>query len=338
MGRFLVTGGCGFIGSHLCEALVRRSDAVRVLDDLSSGSLANLAPGATLIRGSVDDADCVAAALDGVDGCFHLAAIASVQRGTHEWVRTHRANATGLITLLEAIAKRERIPVVYASSAAVYGDCADLPIAENAERAPLSAYGADKFACELHARVGTHVHGIPATGLRFFNVYGPRQDPSSPYSGVISIFADRLGRGEPIDIFGDGEQTRDFVHVGDVVSAMLQAMARRLPDAPVFNVCTGEPCSILELARLIGRFCGMRPEIRFRPARAGEIRRSVGDPSRGAFCLRLRAPTPLAVGLRALIMKEGLGFCPEHNSRLEHSPPKPQLRRLGGDRLRIPRG
>ena len=301
MARFLVTGGCGFIGSHLCEALVACSHEVRVLDDLSSGRRSNLASGATLIRASADDADRVAAGLEGVDGCFHLAAIASVERGRREWVRTHRANATGLVTILEAIARRRRpLPVVYASSAAVYGDCADLPIAETAERVPLSAYGADKYACEMHAKVGTHVHGIPTTGLRFFNVYGSRQDPTSPYSGVISIFADRLARGEPVDIYGDGQQTRDFICVDDVISALLQAMTRRLPGAPVFNVCTGVSCSVLDLARSVGRLCGVRPEIRLHRARPGDIRNSVGDPSLASAALGLAAPIPLASGLRTM--------------------------------------
>ncbi len=203
----------------------QRGDSVRVLDDLSTGSRDNLPSGVTLIEADVADPDAVRAAIEAVDGVFHLAAIASVARGVTDWLGTHRANLTGTITVFDAIRRGGApIPVVYASSAAVYGDCATVPIAEDAERRPLSAYGADKYACELHARVASHVHGIPTTGLRFFNVYGPRQDPRSPYSGVISIFCERVARGAPIDVFGDGGQTRDFIFVADVVAALLAGM------------------------------------------------------------------------------------------------------------------
>ena len=139
--------------------------------------------------------------------------------------------------------------MVYASSAAVYGDAAAIPIAEGEPCAPLSAYGADKYSCELHARVASHVHGIPTVGLRFFNVYGPRQDPRSPYSGVISIFCERIAAGLPIAIFGDGQQTRDFVYVADVVRALLAAMAVRPPGSRVFNVCSGVSTSVEALAQ-----------------------------------------------------------------------------------------
>ena len=302
MGQFLVTGGCGFIGSHLCDALLGEGHDVRVLDDLSSGSLTNLAAGASLIRGTITDPATVAAALEGVDGCFHLAAIASVERGVREWAETHRINITGTITIFEAIARqRARVPVVYASSAAVYGDCAVLPIAETAERAPASAYGAAKYACELHARVANQLHNIPTTGLRFFNVYGPRQNPQSPYSGVISIFADRLRRGVGIDIYGDGEQTRDFIAVADVVAALTAAMTRCLPGAPVLNVCNGAPNSVLEVARIIAELCGVRPEMRLRPARCGEIRHSIGSAVRARAALGLGTPGDLRAGLEQVL-------------------------------------
>ncbi len=302
MGHFLVTGGCGFIGSHLCDALLGEGHEVRVLDDLSSGSLTNLATGATLMEGTITDPRTVAAALEGVEGCFHLAAIASVERGVREWAETHRINITGTITIFEAIARQAtRAPVVYASSAAVYGDCTVLPIAETAERAPASAYGADKYACELHARIATQLHGIPTTGLRFFNVYGPRQNPQSPYSGVISIFADRLRRGVPIDVYGDGEQSRDFIAVADVVAALTAAMTRSLPGAPVFNVCTGTPTSVLKVARIIAELCGVRPEMRFRPARFGEIRHSIGSATRARAALGLSTPADLRAGLEQVL-------------------------------------
>jgi len=301
MATYLVTGGAGFIGSHLCDALLRRGDSVRVLDDLSTGSRDNLSAAVMLIEGDIAEPAVMAAALQGVDGCFHLAAIASVQKGVTDWVGTHRTNLTGTITLFEAIRRGGTIPVVYASSAAVYGDAAVVPIGEDTERRPLSAYGADKYGCELHARVAGHVHGIPTTGLRFFNVYGPRQDPRSPYSGVISIFCQRVAAGEPIDIFGDGQQTRDFICVDDVVAALVSAMRQASTQAPVFNVCTGVPTSVLDLARLIARLSGRPVDIRHQPARPGEIRHSTGRPERVRAELGLPPPILLQDGLPGVL-------------------------------------
>nr|WP_294516252.1 NAD-dependent epimerase/dehydratase family protein [uncultured Rhodopila sp.] len=298
MTTYLVTGGAGFIGSHLCEALVARGDRVRVIDDLSTGHRHNLPPGVPLIVGDVADPDAVAGAMEGVDGCFHLAAIASVEKGVTDWLGTHRANITGTITVFDAIRRQgNRIPVVYASSAAVYGDAATVPIAETEPRKPLSAYGADKYSCELHARVASHVHGIPTAGLRFFNVYGPRQDPKSPYSGVISIFCERIAAGQPISIFGDGGQTRDFVYVADVVAALLAAMALRPADAPVFNVCTGIPTSVQALAALIADLAGKTLDAQTKPPRAGEIRHSLGVPDLARSVLGLQVSVKLRDGL-----------------------------------------
>jgi UDP-glucose 4-epimerase len=299
---YLVTGGCGFIGSHLCLALRARGDQVRVLDDLSSGTLANLAPGATLIEGDVGDPALLREALAGVDGCFHLAAIASVERGVREWSATHRVNLSATVELLEAASRLGgRVPVVYASSAAVYGDLTSLPLQETAHVRPLSAYGADKLGCEQHARVAGVVHGLPTLGLRFFNVFGPRQDPRSPYSGVISIFCDRLTRGEPVDIFGDGEQTRDFIYVADVVAGLLAAMGLASPAAPVFNLCNGQPVSVLELATTVAALCGTRLDIRHHPARSGEIRHSLGDPKQARLALGCGDPVGLRDGLAETI-------------------------------------
>ncbi len=302
MAFYLVTGGAGFIGSHLCHALVARGDGVRVLDDLSTGHLENLPPGVEFRQGDIADPVAAQAAMDGVDGCFHLAAIASVERGTTDWTGTHRANLSGTIELFDAIRRQgSKLPVVYASSAAVYGDAQTIPIAETADRNPLSAYGADKLGCELHAKVASHVHGIPTVGFRFFNVYGPRQDPRSPYSGVISIFCERIGRGSPIAIYGDGSQTRDFVHVSDVVAALLGGMALRPADAPVFNVCTGIATSVLDLAHLIASLVGNRLDHTFQPPRAGEIRHSLGDPTRLRATLQPDEPVKLRDGLREVL-------------------------------------
>jgi UDP-glucose 4-epimerase len=298
MSTYLVTGGAGFIGSHLCDALIARGDTVRVLDNLSTGHRTNLPPTATLIEGDVADPTIVAEAMQGVDGCFHLAAIASVEKGVTDWLGTHQANITGTITVFDAIRRQaSRIPVVYASSAAVYGDATTIPIAETEPRTPLSAYGADKYGCELHARVASHVHGIPTVGLRFFNVYGPRQDPKSPYSGVISIFCERITAGTPIQIYGDGQQTRDFVYVSDVVTALLAGMALRPPDSPVFNVCTGIPTSVEALAHLIADLAGKNLNAQTLPPRAGEIRHSLGIPTLANAALGLSGRVPLRIGL-----------------------------------------
>ena len=278
MATILVTGGCGFIGSHLCAALQARGDRVRVLDDLSTGSEANLAPGAALVIGDVSRPDTIRRALAGVDAVFHLAAVASVERAVQDWYGTHCINLSATVALLEA-AKAQGTPVVYASSAAVYGDAADLPLDVATATRPLSAYGADKLGCEQHARVAGHTHNLRTAGLRFFNVYGPRQDPRSPYSGVISVFCDKLSRHEPVNVYGDGGQTRDFVYVGDVVRMLLAALPAASTAAPVFNVCTGQPTSVLELAATIADLCGQPADIRHQPPRSGEIRHSLGRPS-----------------------------------------------------------
>ena len=299
MALYLITGGLGFIGSHLGAALRAAGHRVRILDDLSTGRRDNAPEGAQVIIGDVADEAAVKQAMDGVDGCFHLAAVASVQKANEEWVPTHRTNLTGTITILNAArqAKGGRpVPVVYASSAAVYGDNDRLPLAETAEKDPLSAYGADKLGSELHARVAWRVHGVPTTGLRFFNVFGPRQDPKSPYSGVIAIFADRLSRGVPIDIFGDGSQTRDFIYVADVARALIAAMER--PDgARVFNVCTGKATTIQDLARAMAGLQGITPEFRFGPARPGDIARSLGDPAAARNALGFEVQVTLKDGL-----------------------------------------
>jgi UDP-glucose 4-epimerase len=297
---YLVTGGCGFIGSHLCAALVRRGDAIRVFDNLSTGRRSKLPESVELIVGDVVNAPLVQKVLSGVDGCFHLAAVSSVDIGNRDWVGSHRTNLTGAITVFDA-ARNARVPVVYASSAAVYGDCLNVPTSESAEPRPLSPYAADKIGCELHARAASTVYGLASVGLRFFNVYGPGQDPRSPYSGVISIFCRRISRGEPVEVFGDGTQTRDFIFVADVVAALLQAMDTGLSGARVFNVCTGRGISVLELAETIASLCGTKPEIRFRPRRGGDIQRSCGDPTAARQALGLDEPIELRAGLVATL-------------------------------------
>ncbi len=296
MAKILVTGGCGFIGSHLCRALRAQGDQVRVLDDLSSGAAANLAPGARLMLGDINQPLALREALAGMDACFHLAAIASVERGVTDWPGTHRTNLSATIALMDA-ARANRVPVVYASSAAIYGRQAPGPLEEAAHPAPLSAYGADKLGCEQHAKVAGHVHGLPTAGLRFFNVFGPRQDPASPYSGVISIFCDRLRQGLPVRLYGDGAQTRDFIHVGDVVAALLAAMRIVSTDAPVFNVCSGRATTVVELAQTVAELCGTTAQFEHLPARLGEIRDSLGSPLRARQVLGVTAHVTLRQGL-----------------------------------------
>lgn len=302
VGRYLITGGAGFIGSHLADLLVAEGHSVRVLDDLSSGRTGNLPTGVELIRADVTDRVAVRRAVDGVRGCFHLAAIASIEQSRRAWLEAHRTNVTGTITVFDAAARVQcetgrPVPVVYASSAAVYGDPLSTPIAENAPLRPLSAYAVDKVGSELHAAVAAGVHRVPTVGLRFFNVYGPRQDPASPYSGVISIFAGRLARGEAIELHGDGSQVRDFIYVGDVVRALRQAMQAAGPDPQIFNVCTGKGLSIRGLGETIAHLCGtpFRPEQR--PRRAGDVQISVGDPRKILQDLGFTAEVGLHEGL-----------------------------------------
>jgi UDP-glucose 4-epimerase len=242
----------------------------------------------------------VEAAADGVDGIVHLAAIASVQRSTEDWAGTHRTNLTGTIHVFDAARKRGGVPVVYASSAAVYGSNPNLPLAEDSAAKPLSAYGADKLGCELHAHVAGLVHGVPSAGFRFFNVFGPRQDPSSPYSGVISIFAARVQKGQSCTIQGDGGQARDFVYVADVVAALRKGLTAAAISAPVFNVGTGAATNVLDLARLLQQLARSNADPVFAPPRAGDVRLSLSD------CTRLRAlgwmpRTRLEAGLEATL-------------------------------------
>ena len=305
MALYLVTGGCGFIGSHLVEELLAQGHRVRVIDNLSTGKLGNLpleraADRCEVVTADVTSKEVVDAAFHGVDYCFHLAAIASVQLSNEDWAGTHRANLTATINVFDA-ARQRRVPVVYASSAAVYGDNAETPLKETATLRPLTAYGADKLGSELHARVASLVHSVPTTGLRFFNVYGPRQDASSPYSGVISIFSNKVTARQPLAIYGDGEQVRDFIYVSDVVRYLLAAMQNVSITPQAYNVCTGRSTTINQLARTIMSVAGQRVEIQYLPSRKGDIRVSIGSPQLAERRFGLRANEPLARGLKKLI-------------------------------------
>lgn len=299
MALFLVTGGCGFIGSHLADALIARGDRVRILDNLSTGRRENMPPSAELTVGDIKDLATVRKCIDGVDGVFHLAAIASVDQARRDWLGCHAVNLTGAINVFEA-ARSRAARVVYASSAAIYGDNEATPLSEGHVPQPINAYGADKLGCELHGRVATLMHGVPTVGLRLFNVFGPRQDPHSPYSGVISIFFDRLRQNRPIEIFGDGSNVRDFIAVADVVEFFIAAMSASGAAGEVFNVCTGHGTTILGLVDAIAAVLGVRPELRFGPPRPGDIQVSIGDPTRAVRGLGRKARFSLHEGLARL--------------------------------------
>ncbi len=306
MAHYLVTGGAGFIGSHLVEALIADGHVVRVLDDLSSGRIENLPRGVELLTADVTEERAVRRALGDVDGCFHLAAIASVERCQHEWLRSHKVNLAGTITVFEAACRAQKalgrpLPVVYASSAAVYGNTSEIPITEGAPTRPVNAYGVDKLGCELHAAVASRSHKLHSVGLRFFNVYGPRQDPHSPYSGVISVFCQRILRGVPLEIHGDGNQVRDFVYVYDAVNALRRAMDEAAITLQVYNVCTGVQTKICQLGALIGQMRGVDFAPQYVPERAGDLRVSVGDPSKAREMLNFCAVTSLQQGLEQTI-------------------------------------
>ncbi len=305
MATYLITGGAGFIGSHLADRLLANGDKVRVLDDLSTGHRDNLAKEADLIIGSICDPDAVRDSMAGCDGVFHLAAVASVQKSIDCWAETHQVNSLGTVNVFEAAKNARKIPVVFASSAAIYGDNTAIPLSETETPRPISFYGADKRANEVHAGLAASAYDMRFAGLRFFNVYGPRQDPSSPYSGVISIFANLALSDQPLKIYGTGEQTRDFVFVADVATALHQAMAylERATKGCFMtaNVCRGQEVSILDLAREITRLTGRSGEPAFHPARQGDILRSKGDPSRLHNDIGHVADISLEDGLRALL-------------------------------------
>lgn len=224
----LITGGAGFIGSHLCDALLDKGYAVRILDDFSTGRRSNLQvdhPRLELIEGDVADAGLVTQAAAGCRAVVHLAAVASVQASVEDPVRTHQSNFIGTLNVCEAMRVHGVRRVLFASSAAVYGNNGEgESISEDTPKAPLTPYAVDKLASEQYLDFYRRQHGLEPVVFRFFNIFGPRQDPSSPYSGVISIFCERAVQGLPITVFGDGEQTRDFLYVGDLVQVMVQAL------------------------------------------------------------------------------------------------------------------
>jgi UDP-glucose 4-epimerase len=299
--KYLVTGGCGFIGSHLADYLVKQGCEVSILDDLSTGKKENAPKAAELVIGSITDPEAVRRALVGVHGVFHLAAVASVQKSFDHWQAVHEINCGGTVQLFEALAKLpKKIPIIYASSSGVYGSSPLIPASEETPVSPLSPYGIDKLSGEWHAKVLWNVYRVPSISLRLFNVYGPRQDPSSPYSGVISIFSKRVSKNLPLTIYGDGEQVRDFIYVKDVARAMAKAMRAPMEGAKIYNLCTGNGTSINFLADMIGKISSMPIIKEYAPEREGEVRISIGDPSRARTALEFNPRYSLEDGLNEL--------------------------------------
>ena len=283
-----VTGGAGFIGSHTVDRLVEEGCRVVVLDDFSTGKRANLARWADDDRVQVVAVDIAngifapLADLGPVDRIIHYAAQVAVTHSIENPLTDIRINYAGTVQVLEYARYHQVKKVVFASSAAVYGDVDELPVKERQDCNPVSPYGIDKLGSEKFLYYYSAVHQVPCTAFRFFNVYGPRQDPSSPYSGVISIFANRAFAGTPVTIFGDGEQTRDFVYVGDVARTVVRACLSERGDRVVANIGTGREISINELARTIVDLSAAGSEINHVDARPGEILKSVADASRAA--------------------------------------------------------
>ena len=301
----LVTGGAGFIGSNLVDALLARGNSVRVLDNLSMGKLANLPvdnPRLTFIEGDVADAGLVSRAVAGCAAVVHLAAVASVQASVDDPVSTHQSNFIGTLNLCEAMREHAVRRVVFASSAAVYGNNGEgQPIDENTAKSPLTPYAADKLASEHYLQFYGRQHGLEPAIFRFFNIFGPRQDPSSPYSGVISIFTQRAQQGLPISVFGDGEQTRDFFFVADLVELLLQALDAQQVAPGAVNVGWNEAVSLKQLLAQIGELLGGLPAVTHLDGRPGDIRHSRADNRRLIEHYRLPVQTSLRDGLAALL-------------------------------------
>ncbi len=316
--RVLVTGGAGFIGSHLVDELVRRGARVRVLDNFSTGRRenlhlsdlepsdlqpSNLSPSTAidLIEGDIRDLAVVKAATQGVDYILHQAALPSVPRSVADPLTTHEVNATGTLNVLLAARQAGVKRVVYASSSSVYGDSPTLPKREDMPTDPLSPYAASKLAGENYCRAFYQVYGLPTVALRYFNVFGPRQDPASQYAAVIPKFITALLRGEPPAIYGDGTQSRDFTYVTNVVQANLLACEREEAVGQVMNVACGGRYTLLDLYRELAALTGAEVQPVFAPARPGEVKHSLAAIDRAAQALGYRPQVHWREGLRRTV-------------------------------------
>lgn len=275
MSKFLVSGGAGFIGSHLTEALIAKGHEVIILDNLSVGKCCH--PDARLYKVDICDYNTISPLFKGIDGCFHLAAIPSVKMTMDQWFNLHRINLQGSLNLFKLAHLSGNIPVVYASSCAVYGNTNHLPLEEDQYIQPISAYGCDKLSTELNAYFMAETHDLPVMGLRFFNVYGPRQNPESPYSGVITNFIHALYHNEKLVIYGDGEQTRDFIYVADIVNGLLKAMENVSSRGDIINLCTGQATTINDLAFKIAAKMNKKLSIDYHSKRTSDVKHSFGS-------------------------------------------------------------
>ena len=303
MAFYLVTGGAGFIGSHLAEALVRRGERVRVVDSLITGKRRNLAhiPAVEFIEGDLAELDVARRAVAGVDFVLHQAAIPSVPRSVQDPVTTHRANVDATLNVLVAARDAGVKRLVYAGSSSAYGDTPTLPKVETMAASPLSPYALQKLVGEQYCLLWTRLYGLETVTIRYFNVFGPRQDPSSPYSGVISLFISALCEGRQPTIFGDGEQTRDFTYVANVVDGVLRACQAERVSGEVINVATGGRVSINGLFRAVRDLVGGPPEPVYAAPRAGDVRDSQADIEKARALLGYEPTVTLDQGLRKTV-------------------------------------
>lgn len=304
MRRFLVTGGAGFIGSHIVEALVNRGDKVRVLDNLCTGKKENLAPWLDqieFIEGDLTDGKAVEQAVAGVDCIFHEAALASVPRSVERPLDTHAACVTGTLTLLDAARRGGVRRLVYAASSSAYGDQAASSKRETDLPAPISPYGAAKLAGEYYCQSFAATYKLETACLRYFNVFGPRQDPNSPYSAVIPLFITAiLGDRQPV-VYGDGKQSRDFTYVADVVQGNLLAADAKGISGRVFNIANGRSISLLRLLDTLGQLLDRPVKPKFAPPRTGDILESMADISQARRLLGFDPQVEFEEGLRRSI-------------------------------------
>ena len=306
--KVLVTGGAGFIGSHLVDWLTSQPHQVVVLDDFSTGYLANLEKSVStgnckVVRGSVVDSDLLRTALDGCNAAVHLAAIAAVPDTIRDPVGSNAINLTATLGLLEACRQQKLQRYVFASSAAVYGDASEPPQREDMPVSPLSPYALQKQAGERYGQIYHQLYGLPTVGLRFFNVFGERQRPDSAYSGVISRFVDALDQGRQPTIFGDGLQSRDFVHVANVVSAIGSVLTAEPANVAgqVFNVGGGESVTLLDLLNELAKLKNIQVQPRLEPARLGDVRHSRADTARLQKAVAFKASVSWREGLRRMV-------------------------------------
>jgi len=300
MSHYLVTGGAGFIGSHLAEELIRRGQQVRVLDNLSTGKRRNLEhlPGVEFVEGDLADPDACVRGVQGVDYVLHQAAIPSVPRSVKDPVTSNRANIDGSLNILVAARDAGVKRLVYAGSSSAYGDTPTLPKREDMPTRPLSPYALQKLVAEQYCQMFTRLYGLETVTIRYFNVFGPRQDPGSPYSGVISLFSTALLEGREPMMYGDGEQTRDFTYVANVVDGVLRACTAPNASGEVINVATGGRISLNELLRTMNQIVGTELTARYAEARAGDVKDSQADITKARQLLGFEPIVQLEEGLR----------------------------------------